>query len=91
MPSFVQLMEALLRGYLEAGQPDRVLSEAPRLLAVEPLCEPGVCLLMEGCLALGDRSGAMRAYGQLRRRLREELGLDPGAKTQALAARARQG
>jgi len=46
---------------------------------------------MRALAARGDASGALAAYDQLRRLLREELGASPCAATQALHARLLRG
>lgn len=47
------------------------------------LCEPAVRELMQALVGVGDRVEALRAYETLRSGMSEELGLVPGAETQA--------
>lgn len=57
---------------------------ARRLLELAPLRESGTRLLMEVHARRGNRAEALLAYDELRRRLREELGVPPSDETQAL-------
>lgn len=57
---------------------------ARRLAEIAPLRESGTRLLMEVMKQCGNRAEALLAYDALRRRLRDELGVGPSAKTQAL-------
>ncbi len=47
------------------------------------LCEPAVQELMQALVGVGDRVQALRSYEHLRVGMSEELGLSPGAVTQA--------
>lgn len=58
---------------------------AQRAVAFDPTDEAGVRDLMRLLSRLGDRGGALRAYEDFTRRLREELGADPGSETRQLA------
>lgn len=54
---------------------------AERLVTLAPLRESGTRLLMEIHAARGNRAEALLAYEELRRRLRDELGVGPSAET----------
>jgi DNA-binding SARP family transcriptional activator len=60
---------------------------ARELVAAAPFRESGYVLLMRALVASGNTAEALRAYEQLRRVLREELGTAPGAEIQALHRR----
>ncbi|NMH96638.1 BTAD domain-containing putative transcriptional regulator [Pseudonocardia acidicola] len=65
---------------LELGGGELASAErsARRLVAADPLAERGYLLLMRALDARGDRAAAMAVFAQLRRVLREELGVSPG-------------
>ena len=50
----------------------------------EPLRESGYRLAMRACVARGNQAEALRIYGVMRRRIAEELGVDPGPASRAL-------
>jgi DNA-binding SARP family transcriptional activator len=54
------------------------------LVALEPYRESGYRLLMRALEARGNAADALVVYEQLRRLLRDDLGVAPGAATQAL-------
>lgn len=60
---------------------------AKRLVRQEPYREAGHRLLMESLAATGNAAAALRAYEDLRVRLREELGVAPSDATQELHRR----
>ncbi len=79
------------RGLLNLGQQyatEKRLVEAQRtiekLLTLDPLHETGHQQLMRLYLQSGNRAAALRQYETLRRRLVEELGVDPAPASQAL-------
>lgn len=53
-------------------------------MAKDPLNEPLHALLIQSLAAVGRHADAVVAYGSLRRRLRDELGISPSAATQDL-------
>lgn len=57
------------------------------LLELDPADEAACVELMREELERGARAAAIRAFGRLRTALREELGIVPGAESQALYAR----
>ncbi|PVZ15052.1 AfsR/SARP family transcriptional regulator [Actinomycetospora cinnamomea] len=59
---------------------------ARALVALDPLSETGYRLLMRAHLAQDDRAAALAVYEQMRRALREQLGVLPSPTTQELHA-----
>src|SRR5207244_2379476 len=57
---------------------------ARRLIERAPLSETGYRLLMEVLAARGDTAAALAVYEQLRRIVRDELGVDPGPAVRQL-------
>ena len=57
------------------------------LVGYAPLRESGYRLLIEALDASGNRAEALLAYEALRLRLREDLGISPGAELRDLHAR----
>jgi DNA-binding SARP family transcriptional activator/CheY-like chemotaxis protein len=75
----------LLAGLLgDAGDHRGAVRAAERLLEAEPYSDAAHRLRIETLAAAGDRAGALRAYDECRRLLRDELGLDPSAETRAV-------
>lgn len=62
----------------------QAIAFASRLLAVDPLREDTVRLLMALHYETGDRAGALKEYAAFRRCLHEELRVDPMPETVAL-------
>ncbi|HTY04961.1 MAG TPA: BTAD domain-containing putative transcriptional regulator [Gemmatimonadales bacterium] len=58
---------------------------AQRAVALDPTDEAGARDLMRLLARLGDRGGALRAYGEFARRLQEELGVQPGSEIRQVA------
>jgi DNA-binding SARP family transcriptional activator/predicted negative regulator of RcsB-dependent stress response/DNA-binding XRE family transcriptional regulator len=71
----------------ELGRHEQVLAELRRLTDVEPLHEAAHAHLMIALAGVGQQAEALRVYEQLRHRLADELGADPGPE---LAAAHRQ-
>ncbi|MFE0455866.1 BTAD domain-containing putative transcriptional regulator [Streptomyces sp. NPDC058914] len=63
---------------LRAGTPDAVLPQLRVAAAEHPLDEPVQAGLLLALAAAGRRPEALGAYDAVRRRLAEELGIDPG-------------
>jgi SARP family transcriptional regulator, regulator of embCAB operon len=64
---------------------------ARTLIDLEPFRESGYRYLMEALARTGNTAEAIRVYEALRVRLRDELGIEPSAETQAAYARLRGG
>ena len=60
---------------------------ARRLIARAPLSEIGYRLLMQALAERGDTAAALGVYDQLRRTVRDELGVDPGPDARRLHQR----
>lgn len=82
---------ALARAQLAAGAPRAALDNCRRILAADPWREDAALIAMRACLALGDRPGALRLFGELERALRDDLKLAPRADLRALAESLRDG
>ena len=67
----------LVKCALRIGDVDRALVASAAAVADDPLSEPLVRWRMEALAAAGRRADALSAASDLRRRLRDELGLDP--------------
>jgi DNA-binding SARP family transcriptional activator len=74
------------RRWLDKGEPDRAAEAAENALALEPLHETCVGLLMRAQLDVGNRSGALHTFEKFRTRLSRELGVDPSDDLLRLAA-----
>jgi predicted ATPase/DNA-binding SARP family transcriptional activator len=77
-------MEGRLEAELALGRPAVVLAEIERLLAEAPLRERVLALRMRALYAAGRQADALATYQDARRRLSEELGLEPGRELRAL-------
>ncbi|GGR07210.1 hypothetical protein GCM10015536_10290 [Streptomyces griseomycini] len=76
--------EMWLRAGLASGQHDVLIPELESLVTAHPLREYFRELLMTALYETGRRADALSVSRNLRRVLREELGLDPGAAVQRL-------
>ncbi|WP_449061520.1 AfsR/SARP family transcriptional regulator [Planomonospora algeriensis] len=70
---------------LESGGHNEVIADLERLVADHPLRERPHRLLMLALYRAGRQAEALEAYRALRRRLADELGIDPSPELQALA------
>jgi predicted ATPase/DNA-binding SARP family transcriptional activator len=69
--------------------PKRALVYAQSALVLDPWSEETVRCVMYACTNLGDRAGAVHAYSEFARRLREEFGAEPTVETQRVLRIAR--
>ncbi|MEV4345788.1 BTAD domain-containing putative transcriptional regulator [Actinoplanes sp. NPDC049596] len=69
---------------LRAGHPLAVLGPLTELAAEHPLTEPLADVVIRAYAAAGRPADALAYYAEFRRRLAEELGVDPSAPLQAL-------
>jgi DNA-binding SARP family transcriptional activator len=74
---FLQAALAAAQQYLDTGRPHEALETCFRILGMDPWQERAVWLGMQACLALENRSGAIRLYLDLERVLKDELGIAP--------------
>jgi DNA-binding SARP family transcriptional activator len=74
---------------LHIGGPELPGAErsARRLIARAPLSEIGYRLLIQALAERGDTAAALAVYDQLRRAVRDELGVDPGPEVRRLHKR----
>jgi predicted ATPase/DNA-binding SARP family transcriptional activator len=86
-----EVSDLLISCAIDAGQLDGVVSLAADALAVDPLREPVVLLLMRALAATGQPAQALQAGRAYRRRLAKEAGLDPSAKLGEIERRIAQG
>lgn len=71
-------------GALHVGASERALLLARRAQAEDPVSDATQQAVMRALLALDARCEVLREYADFRRRLREELGVEPSATTQGL-------
>src|SRR5258706_5146850 len=84
-----QLFDALSRLYERAGDAERASETVSRWLGFDPLHEEGYRRLMRLRFSQGDRAGTLRTYATCRAVLADELQVEPGPETRALAKRLR--
>ncbi|SNS94462.1 DNA-binding transcriptional activator of the SARP family [Asanoa hainanensis] len=72
---------------LEAGRHGELVGELTELCAAAPLDERFAGQLMTALFRDGRRSDALAAYGRIRDRVRDELGLEPGEELRQLHTR----
>ncbi len=77
-------LELRLERLLELGRAAEVVSEAEALVAEHPLRERFWALRMLGLYRTGRQADALRAFGDLRRILVDELGIEPGRELRDL-------
>lgn len=85
------LRDLLLRAYdclvevwLQRGDTTLAVAVAGSALDIAPFRESGHRRLMRAHAAAGDRAEALRVYERCRTLLRDELGVDPSAETEAV-------
>ena len=83
---WLQLVERRVDILLRKGETAGLVSELTTLTARHPLRERLCGLLMRALYRAGRRSEALDVYHRFRRRLREELGVDPGEEIRAVHA-----
>ncbi|MET7392430.1 BTAD domain-containing putative transcriptional regulator [Dactylosporangium sp. NPDC005572] len=80
-------LERLAEARLERGEHDLVAADLAELVARHPLREGLRALHLRALYAAGRAAEALDSYADLRERLAEELGLDPGPELVALHQR----
>jgi predicted ATPase/DNA-binding SARP family transcriptional activator len=85
--AWLQLTEDHLGARLDLGGGGELVGELEALVAAHPLREELWRLLITALYRAGRQADALAAYGTVRQRLSEELGIDPGAELQALEER----
>lgn len=84
---YARAVEARLEAALRLGRHDSVVPELMSLVDRFPFRERLTAQLMLALYRSGRQAEALRAYGSLRRRLVEELGIDPSVEVQQLEER----
>src|SRR5262245_55147333 len=87
-PEAQQLVESLSLASPETGSTVEVACErlVERLLASDPTAEAAHRALMRICAARGHENAALRQFESCRAMLKKQLGVEPEAQTNALAA-----
>ncbi|WP_186356073.1 AfsR/SARP family transcriptional regulator [Streptomonospora sp. PA3] len=75
-------LEASIRADLMLGRHRDVIGELRHLVASDPLDEGANALLIDALSRSGRRHDAFRVYEDVRKGLRDELGVDPGPELQ---------
>ena len=83
---YIRALATLSAAALQLGETELLTAEraARELVAAEPLSEGATALLMRALDARGERPAALVVYDEFRLRLREALGVAPGAQLLAL-------
>jgi DNA-binding SARP family transcriptional activator len=86
---YQQALACYAEACLHIGGPELPGAErsARRLIARAPLSEIGYRLLMQALAQRGDTAAALAVYDDLRRAVRDELGVDPGPEVRLLHKR----
>lgn len=79
----VDVLHRMARAAAAAGDADRAVALARRLVRLEPAHEHGHILLIRTLAALGDRGAAMQQYRALSEHLKREYDARPSAGTEA--------
>jgi DNA-binding SARP family transcriptional activator len=87
----LQALEGAAAAALVAGDPAEAVAWAEQAADREPLREHAHVLLIEALATSGDSAGALGRYERFRRRLADDLGLDPSAEAQELQGRILRG
>ncbi|MEU6348126.1 tetratricopeptide repeat protein [Streptomyces sp. NPDC047072] len=82
-----RVREERIRLELELGRHADLLGELHELVSLNPLAQQAVAALMLALHRSGRDDEALALYGTTRRRLRDGLGIDPGAELQKLHVR----
>jgi DNA-binding SARP family transcriptional activator len=80
----LEALEDRIDADLAAGRHDAVLAELDELVTAHPLRERPCGQLMRALAAAGRQADALAAYQRLRRRLVDDLGIDPSEELQAV-------
>jgi predicted ATPase len=83
----LQAMEALVERRLASGRHSEVIGELETMVAAHPFRERLWAQLMLAMYRSGRQSDALAAYQRLRRRLGEELGIEPSSDLKELEER----
>jgi len=75
--TFIQLCDSTARTHLEQGQYSTAAALARRIIDEDPYRESAYRIIAEAHTHAGDPAAARRAYSDCRRRLYDELGIEP--------------
>jgi len=79
---YLRMLEKLAAAAQDAGEWERSLALAQKILRDDPFREEVHCRVMRAHAALGNRVAVKEQYETLRGLLREELGVEPAQETQ---------
>ena len=80
----VRALECLAKVWLHAGDGALAVEAAAEALAIDPLREHSLQLLMRAHALSGNPAAALQAYQRVREQLVSELGTDPSPETEAM-------
>ena len=83
-------LHLLTQVYEQAGDLERAVESARRVVALDPLMEEAHCTLMRLFAAMGQPSAVMKQYQELERVLKEAFGEEPSPATRQLMETLRQ-
>jgi LuxR family transcriptional regulator, maltose regulon positive regulatory protein len=78
---YLHMLETLSAAAAQSGAWTQALQLAQQVLRDDPFREAVHCLVLRAQAALGNRAAVKEQYESLRRLLREELGVEPAART----------
>ena len=79
----ISALEAIARHHLGTDDPAAAVAAAMHAAAIEPLRESAHALMIRGQIHAGNAAGAHRTLEDFRRRLRDEMGLEPSRRLEA--------
>ena len=88
--SFRRAMHTRIESLRSSGDLPAIRKEAERLLQYDPLDERAMLAWLEALTLSGDRSLALRRYGEFEQIIRRELDAEPGSALRAWAKRVRK-
>ncbi len=80
----VRALQVVASAWKEKGHGGLAVRAAREAVRLAPYRESSHRVLMQAHLAAGDRAEAVRSYEELRRLLRDELGIEPSRETEAV-------
>lgn len=83
----VAVLEERIKADLDLGRHGKLVPELSRLVAEFPLRESFAALLMLALYRSGRQGDALATYHDVRRSLREQLGVDPGSEVREMHER----
>ncbi|MCH8877853.1 MAG: hypothetical protein IIA89_13710, partial [Chloroflexi bacterium] len=89
--ALIQALDRLIGGYAVRGEYGKAIAHSKRLLALDPLHEPGHRQLMRLHFWNGDRPAAVQHYHRCVEVLEQELGVPPMDQTERLLERIQSG